>query len=96
MKAILPASKITVSSRGQLVIPKEIREAYGIFSGTEIIVRALGDGVIELKACKRNVADLFKDRGPPAGPAANVDEAIMQAVLENDDRTRTKKHKASS
>ena len=96
MKTILPIAKITVSSRGQLVIPKEIRDAYGIFSGTEILVRTRSDGVIELKACKRNVSDLFKGYSVAQGPAVDIDEAIAEAVLENDARTKTQKHGATS
>ena len=91
MKRILPATKATVSSRGQLVIPKEIRDACGIVTGTEILIRTREDGVIELKALKRNVTDLFKNRGAPEGPPTVIDEAIAAAIAENDVRTRSVK-----
>ena len=42
LKTIIPSSKITVSSRGQLVIPKEVRDACGIHGGSEILVRKIG------------------------------------------------------
>ncbi len=88
MKNILPASKIIVSSRGQFVIPKEIRDAVGIHGGSEILVRTREDGVIELKPVKKNVGDLFKVTQLWKGPALDVDEAIAEAVELADLSTR--------
>ena len=90
MKTIVPASKIFVSSRGQLVIPKEVRDACGIHGGTEIIVRTREDGVIEMHPLRRNVADLFSRLSPLKGPLVDVEQAIIDAVTENDERTKTK------
>jgi AbrB family looped-hinge helix DNA binding protein len=88
MKNIVPASKIVVSSRGQFVIPKEIRDAVGIHGGSEILVRTREDGVIELRPLKRNIGDLFKGLQQPKGPAIDVDDAIAEAIEANDASTR--------
>ena len=90
MKTIVPAAKITVSSRGQFVIPKEVREACGIHGGSEIMVRTREDGVIELRPLKRNVGDLFERLPAAKDPALDVDNAILEAVIEDDERTKTK------
>ncbi len=95
MKTIVPAAKITVSSRGQFVIPKEVRDACGIHGGSEILVRTREDGVIELCPLKRNVSELFERLPITKGPALNVDSAIIEAVLENDDRTKIKTKRRS-
>ena len=88
MSKIIPSLKATVSSRGQLVIPKEVRDACGIVTGTEVLIRTRDDGVIEIKLLKRNVADLFQDH--PRTARVDVDEAIAAAVLDNDERTKSR------
>lgn len=90
-KIIVPTIKITVSSRGQLVIPKEVRDACGIHGGSEIQVKTREDGVIELRPLKRHVADLFKNLPPPKSPAVDIDDAIADTVEENDERTKPRK-----
>lgn len=89
LKNIVPSSKITVSSRGQLVIPKEVRDACGIHGGSEIMVRTREDGVIELRPLRRNVGDLFKSEPSATGQAIDVIQAIADAVEQNDGLTRT-------
>lgn len=36
---------VKVSSKGQIVIPKEMREAQGITAGTQFVVSAVGDEI---------------------------------------------------
>ena len=90
LKTILPSSKITVSSRGQLVIPKEVRDACGIHGGSEILVRTREDGVIELRPLKRKVGDLFIFNGTPrvTAGAVDVDSTIAETVEADDARTK--------
>ena len=95
MKNIIPTTKIVVSSRGQFVIPKESRDACGIHGGSEILIKTREDGVIELRPLRRNIAELFKGLSPVKGPAVRVDEAIADAVEENDARTKTGARKRS-
>lgn len=91
VRNMVPASKITVSSRGQVVIPKEVRDACGIHGGSEIMVKTRNDGVIELRPLKRNVGDLFKGEDAATGSAVDVDQAIAEAVEGDDQRTKTRR-----
>ena len=44
------ASKVTVGPKGQVVIPKEIREKTGVREGQDVIVDARGDEVVIKRA----------------------------------------------
>jgi AbrB family looped-hinge helix DNA binding protein len=90
MKNIVPSSKIVISSRGQFVIPKEVRDAVGIRGGSEILVKTREDGVIELRPVRRSVGDLFQRSPSPIGDRVDVDEAITEAVEANDAATRSR------
>lgn len=73
----------TVSSKGQIVIPKEVRESLGLNTGTEVFVRTRDDGIVEIVPIKKNIADLFKMLPPKYEKNRKSDEElIMQAVLE--------------
>lgn len=52
---------LTVSSKGQIVLPVEIRKALSINSGDKLAVFASGD-VIMLKAIKMPTAEEFKSK----------------------------------
>jgi AbrB family looped-hinge helix DNA binding protein len=62
-----------ISSKGQLVLPKAVRDAYGLNAGSEVEIEAAGD-VILLKPRPRRVrktyridevAGFLKYNGPP-------------------------------
>ena len=67
----------TVSSKGQLVIPAEMREALGIEPGTRVAIRQDGDELILSPATKavahRLIAELC---GITAGGPSMTDELI--------------------
>ncbi len=66
--------KVKVSSKGQVVIPKPIREAYGIKEGDEILIVPLEEGVLMKKAKKAlELRGLLK--------RLNVDVAECEAIL---------------
>lgn len=44
----------TVTSKGQVTVPKEIREALGIETGTQLDFRATEDGRIEVRKVESN------------------------------------------
>jgi AbrB family looped-hinge helix DNA binding protein len=46
-------TKATISSKGQIVIPKTVRERLGLKAGTEVVFDVQGEAVI----MKRAVAD---------------------------------------
>lgn len=87
---------IRASSKGQIVIPKAIREALDIRSGTELNVELLpGEGFkVTLRAADHagHVARLAGSLAPrgKAGRYAGLtdDEAIALAAREDDERVR--------
>ncbi len=52
----------TVSSKGQVVIPREVREAYGWKPGTVLVIQEHGDGILL--------------RPVPAFPATSVEDLL--------------------
>lgn len=79
----------TITSKGQLTIPKEVRDELGLTTGTRLYVTVRGGKVVALPKNKR-LADLAGMLGrPPAGAGAtlkDIDDAIGQAVAEDDER----------
>jgi AbrB family looped-hinge helix DNA binding protein len=54
--------KIKVSSKGQIVIPGEIREKYGFTRGTELVVTLLDENRLLLEKVPK-LSDLFGSLG---------------------------------
>jgi AbrB family looped-hinge helix DNA binding protein len=57
--------KVKVSPKGQIVIPKEFRDKFGIKEGEEVIVEELEEGVLVMKKIKEPVKamrGLFKGK----------------------------------
>ena len=85
-----------VSSKGQMIIPKRVREALGLKKGTELAVELLAGGGFAARpkatdrvAQVRSIAGMLAHRGrrmPPTRERA----AIMAAVLAEDERTKRK------
>jgi AbrB family looped-hinge helix DNA binding protein len=78
-----------MSSKGQLTIPKEIRDQLNLSEGTRFYV-SVRDGEVVARPKNRRVADLAGILGKPAFGAGatleDLDEAIGQAVAEDDER----------
>ena len=56
--------RITVSSKGQVIIPKNIRNKLGLHLGSELSLHLRKDKVLELQSVQRNLKDFFgKGRG---------------------------------
>ncbi|HQS83741.1 MAG: hypothetical protein B7Y25_02280 [Alphaproteobacteria bacterium 16-39-46] len=73
-----------VSSRGQIVIPKNMRDFLGLHYGSELILNLRKDNVLEISPKSRNIKDFFgkgkrKDQGAPMS-LKDIDDAIAQAV----------------
>jgi len=87
---------IRASSKGQIVIPKAIREALDIRSGTELNVELLpGEGFkVTVQAADHathvaRLAGSLASRGKKGRYAGLTDdEAVVLAVREDDDRSR--------
>jgi AbrB family looped-hinge helix DNA binding protein len=81
----------TLTSKGQLTIPKDVRDELGLAAGTRVFV-TVRDGQIVAYPKNRKVADLFGILGnPPAGKGSSIeemDEAIGDHLAEDDARIR--------
>ena len=85
-----------VSSKGQMIIPKRVREALGLKKGTELAVELLPEGgfaarpkATDLVAEVRSIAGMLAHRGRPM-TAAREKAAIMATALDGDERTKGK------
>lgn len=80
-------SKTVVSSRGQVVIPKLIRETMGLHIGTQLFLSVRPDHVLELTPVHRDIREFFgKGSGRVKGKKMSledIDAAIAEAVLES-------------
>ena len=75
-------ARIIVSSRGQIVIPKYMRETLGLHYGSELILSLREDKVLEVHPMQKNICDFF-GRGKSRASTmslADIDTAIAQAV----------------
>lgn len=80
-------SKVIVSSKGQVVIPRILREKLGIHAGNELLFKVRADGVIEIKPLQRSIKMFFgRCRRAKEAPMSveDMDAAIMRAVMDND------------
>lgn len=81
-------AKAILSSKGQVVIPKNMRNQLGLHSGSEFAISVKKRGVIELKPIARNIKDFFGKGKSCSGLESthDIDDLITQAVIENDKR----------
>jgi AbrB family looped-hinge helix DNA binding protein len=78
----MPITKL--STKGQVVLPKEIRDTLGICSGTELEVE-VRDGVVLLRPIRVTTVDDLLGMLQWAGPAKTLEEmeeAIASGVAE--------------
>jgi antitoxin PrlF len=77
-------ARATVTSKGQVTIPIEVRKRLGIHTGTSVDFAPREDGTFEFLAATGSIADI---RGMFSRPGATVtveemDEAISAAAAE--------------
>jgi AbrB family looped-hinge helix DNA binding protein len=79
----------TLSSKGQLTIPKDVRAELNLTEGTRFFVTVRNGEVVALPK-NRRISDLAGIMGkPPKGLGASlddIDDAIGRAVAEEDER----------
>ena len=85
----MPSS--TISSKGQVTLPKAIREALQVDTGDRILFVLREDGVVELRPETVDILDLVGILVPPGGETATVDQ--MNNVIRS---AAAKAHKRSS
>ncbi len=81
------AEVVSVSSKGQIVIPKEIREAMGIMKGEKFIIVSDRDAILlkrlkdgDLKKRMHKLLDYFSDKFEETGITKDdIEKEIAQA-----------------
>lgn len=84
-----------ISSKGQVTVPKEVRDAMGIKAGDSVDFVVTEGGQTLMKVAKKwtvdDLAGYFKDYASPSLPRKEVYRAQMQAAaVERDRRTKSK------
>jgi len=77
--------KIKVSSKGQIVIPSEIRDNYGYAKGTELVVTMLDENRLLLERVPK-LSDLFGFLGDVEGSRTLLADREREAKAEKQRR----------
>jgi AbrB family looped-hinge helix DNA binding protein len=82
----------TLSTKGQIVLPKSIRDSRALKAGTEFTVEETKEGILlrpKRRIERTTLDDLkkFKWTGKPAS-LKDMDDAIAEAVIERYERSR--------
>jgi antitoxin PrlF len=78
----------TVTSKGQITIPVEVRDALGIKVGDRLDFVRTGERELSVIVCNASWDELFAffDKLPRNVSGETMDEGIARAVLERDER----------
>ena len=68
----------SVTSKGQVTIPKDIREALGVGEGDKIIFQADGDTVTIRKVPKDKLSDILRRAKPLAEPSLEFQRRLRR------------------
>jgi len=80
----------TVTSKGQVTIPQDVRERLHIKTGTRVEFAERADGIVEfipLTASIMDLAGIIPWDGPPVS-IEEMDDAIAEYMSEEDRRSR--------
>jgi len=69
----------TLTSKGQVTVPKAIRDRLGMETGDALSFEVRPDGVVEVRALKGSLLDLAGSLQPPVGVQVtleDMDEAV--------------------
>ena len=77
--------KIKVSSKGQIVIPSEIRDNYGYTKGTELVVTMLDENRLLLERVPK-LSDLFGFLGSVEASRSLLSDREREAKVEKERR----------
>lgn len=81
----------TVTSKGQITLPKEIRDQLGLVVGSKLDFSIEADGSLRVRPLRRGAADLFgllHDPDRAASTVEQMNEAVGQYLAEDDERIR--------
>jgi antitoxin PrlF len=71
---------ITVTSNGQITIPRDLREQYGMKDGTRLMVVPTGDGLL-LRPTELPTVDAFQERVAEREPEIELSMAAIDQLV---------------
>ena len=84
-------SATTVTSKGQITIPKDVRERLGLEAGDRVVFVVQSDRDVVLKPAKTDVRELhgmLYRKGRPPRSIEEMDEGIARSLAEKHARRR--------
>ncbi|MGI4851507.1 MAG: AbrB/MazE/SpoVT family DNA-binding domain-containing protein [Janthinobacterium lividum] len=72
-----------MSARGQIVIPKFIRDITGLHSGSQLLIHLRSDHTLELSPVQKSITHFFGQGSNKISNSFDVNEAIEEAINEN-------------
>lgn len=72
--------KTYISSKGELLFPKDILKALGITAGAEVALSLRKDNLLEIKEVKGKVID-FTPKEPANNSAADINTSALTEVI---------------
>jgi antitoxin PrlF len=84
----------TVTMKGQVTVPKAIREQLNIEQGTQLDFKLNGDGSISVRPLKRSalaIVGLLKRPGRAVVTVEQMNRAVAEAAAARDQRSRKPK-----
>jgi len=82
---------VTVTDKGQLTVPKAIRDQFGIEPGSKLDFEPLPDGTLRVRVLSRGAAGLYgivKKPGTRTRTVKEMDAGIAEAVRHRVKRTK--------
>lgn len=82
----------TITSKGQITLPKEVREHLGLRRGDRVDFVIDTEGNVHMRAAKRSVSELFGFLRRPDAVSVSIeeiDESIAQSRQADEERIRS-------
>jgi len=82
----------TVTSKGQITLPKEVRDHLGLKRGDRVDFGIDAEGNVQMRIARRSVSELFgflKRPGATPPSVEQIDESIAQSRQADDARVRS-------
>jgi AbrB family looped-hinge helix DNA binding protein len=67
-------SETTLTSKGQVTVPREIRDRLGLASGDKLTFTLLSDGTVVMRAKRRRLLDLAGSLTRPGQPKVSIEQ----------------------
>ncbi len=83
----------TITSKGQITLPRAVREALGVHRGDQVEFVQSKEGEIQIRPLRQHpLRDLYNAFGGPGGPTHSLeqmDEDLADAVADDDRRIQS-------